>query len=97
MRRRTAALIAAALVALVTITGVMATHFYSQQDAAVIKKLYQPYLPSDNESIVVICFDDGWKSQLNASEDLGYVWIQSDICDRDQLCFKQLSSVYELG
>ena len=70
MRRRTAVIIAASLAALVTITGVMATHFYSQQDAAAIKMLYQPYLPSDNESIVVICFDDGWKSQLNASEIL---------------------------
>jgi len=70
MRIKTAVIIAASLVALVTITGVMATHFYSQQDAAVVKKLYQPYLPSDNESIVVICFDDGWKSQLNASEIL---------------------------
>lgn len=71
MRKRTVAIIAVSLVALVTITGVMATHFYSQQDAAVVKKLYQPYLPSDNESVVVICFDDGWKSQLNASEILG--------------------------
>jgi peptidoglycan/xylan/chitin deacetylase (PgdA/CDA1 family) len=70
MRRRTGVIIAVSLAALVTITGVMATHFYSQQDAAIVKKLYQPYLPSENESIVVICFDDGWKTQLNASEVL---------------------------
>jgi len=69
MKRRTA-LIAAILVVLITVTGVMATRFYSQQDSPIDKTLYQPYMPSDNESIVVICFDDGWKSQLNASEVL---------------------------
>jgi peptidoglycan/xylan/chitin deacetylase (PgdA/CDA1 family) len=69
MKRRTA-LIAATLAVLVTITGVMAARLYSQQDSIVSKKWYQPYAPSDNESIVVICFDDGWKSQLNASDVL---------------------------
>ena len=69
MRRRTA-LIAATLAVLVTVAGVMATHLYSQQDSAVVTKLYQPYVSSPDESIVVICFDDGWKTQLNASEVL---------------------------
>jgi len=69
MRRRTA-LIAATLVMLVTVTSVMAAHFYSQQDPSIVNRLYQPYAPSDDECIVVICFDDGWKSQLNASSVL---------------------------
>lgn len=69
MKRRTA-LIAATLAVLFTITGVMATRLYSQQNSTVRTRLYEPYTPSDNESIVVICFDDGWKSQLNASDVL---------------------------
>jgi len=62
MKRRTT-LIAATLAVIVTVTGVMATHLFPQQDSTVAKKRYHPYLPSANESIVVICFDDGWKSQ----------------------------------
>lgn len=32
--------------------------------------IYSPNIPNDNQSVVILCFDDGWKSQMNMSEIL---------------------------
>ena len=71
MRTAGKSLVALVLIIIAFFSGIIVLHYgvinAPRNSAALV---YKPYIPNDNQSVVVICFDDGWKSQLNASEIL---------------------------
>lgn len=70
MIRKTLLIITISLIVVVATAAAVMIRFNSQETPAIPKRIYRPYIPGPNETIVAICFDDGWKSQLDAAQVL---------------------------
>jgi len=58
------------IVAILATTAIIYLTQTGTSQPTYLREIYSPTLPSENQKVVCIVFDDGWKSQLEAVQIL---------------------------